>query len=48
MNEYTLAIMVVIGGPVYLYLMVRILTTAIVRSYFEVKQEFSKPKKEVV
>jgi len=46
MSEYLLAMIVVAGVPMYMYLLVRILTSAIVRSYFEIKQEFSK-KKEV-
>lgn len=29
-----------IGGPVYLYFIVRWMTSAIVRSYFEIKIEF--------
>jgi len=29
-----------IGGPIYLYFLVRWMTSAIVRSYFEVKIEF--------
>ena len=33
---------VIIGLPVYLYLLVRILTSAIVRSYYETKQTFNK------
>jgi hypothetical protein len=48
MGEYSLAIIVVIGAPIYLYIMVRFLASAIFRSYFETKREFSNPKKEVV
>ena len=40
---------VVIGIPVYLYILLRWMTSAIVRSYFEIKQEFqSINKKEVL
>ena len=38
-----------IGVPVYLYILLRWMTSAIVRSYFEIKQEFqSINKKEVL
>lgn len=46
MGEYTLAIIGVIGIPVYIYVIVRITTSAVFRSYFEIKREFSNPKKE--
>jgi hypothetical protein len=42
MADYLTAAIVLIGVPVYFYFIVRILTSGIIRSYFEVKKEFNK------
>jgi hypothetical protein len=46
MNDLLIALVAVIGLPVYVYLLARIITSAVVRSYFEIRREFVK--KEVV
>jgi hypothetical protein len=47
-NDFVLALIIVVAVPGYMYLLVRWIVAAAVRSYFEVKQEFSKSNKEVV
>ncbi len=48
-DNLILALIIVVAVPGYMYLLVRWIAAAAVRSYFEIKQEFStKPKKEVV
>ena len=42
MNDLLIALVVVIGLPMYVYLMARIITSAVTRSYFETKREFNK------
>ena len=39
---------VLIGVPVYGYIIIRIVTSAIVRSYYEIKYEFQRKGKEAV
>jgi hypothetical protein len=48
MGDYFLAIVVIVGVPVYLYVLARIMASGIARSIYEVKREFSNQKKEVV
>lgn len=49
MGDYVLIVGAIIGVPVYLYVIVRILTSGIFRSYYEVKNEhLNKNKKQEV
>ncbi|MFA5394388.1 MAG: hypothetical protein WC346_00030 [Methanogenium sp.] len=40
--------LIIIFGPLYLYVVARLLAAAAARSYFEIKREFSKTNKEEV
>lgn len=42
MNGIIYGIVLVVGIPVYLYLLARIITSGITRSYLETKREFLK------
>jgi hypothetical protein len=40
-NSFALAIIIVAGFPVYIYVIARWVSMAVIRSYFEIKKEFN-------